>query len=117
MLIHGAASGIGSFAVQLAKARGVNVIGTASAHNLAFLHELGADETIAYNGARFEEVVAGVDVVLDTIGGETQEQSCGVLKPNGVLVALVQPPSPEKAATHGAQACMSIKFCDRGRNG
>jgi NADPH:quinone reductase-like Zn-dependent oxidoreductase len=106
VLIHGAAGGVGSFAVQLAKWRGARVIGTASAGNLAFLRELGADQVIDYNTTRFEDVVQGVDVVLDTIGGDTQERSWGVLKPGGILLALVQPPSPEQAAAHGVRAQM-----------
>lgn len=106
VLIHGAAGGVGSFAVQLAKWRGARVIGTASAGNLAFLRELGADQVIDYNTTRFEDVVQGADVVLDTIGGDTQERSWGVLKPGGILLALVQPPSPEQAAAHGVRAQM-----------
>jgi NADPH:quinone reductase-like Zn-dependent oxidoreductase len=64
---------------------------------------LGADQAIDYRATRFEEVVRDVDVVLDTIGGDTQERSWRVLKRGGVLVSLVQPPSPEKATAHGAR--------------
>lgn len=103
VLIHGAAGGVGSVAVQLAKWRGAKVIGTASAHNLDFLRELGVDEAIDYTTTPFEEVVGGVDVVLDTIGGDTQERSWGVLKPGGVLLSIVQPPSEETAAAHGVR--------------
>jgi NADPH:quinone reductase-like Zn-dependent oxidoreductase len=103
VLIHGAAGGVGSFAVQLARWRGAQVIGTASAHNHDFLRQLGADEVIDYNAARFEHVVSGVDVVLDTIGGETLDRSWSVLRPGGVLVSVVDSPSPEVAAAHGVQ--------------
>jgi NADPH:quinone reductase-like Zn-dependent oxidoreductase len=72
VLIHAAAGGVGSFAVQLARWKGAHVIGTASARNQQFLRELGADETIDYNAGRFEDVVRDVDVVLDAMGGETQ---------------------------------------------
>lgn len=106
VLIHGAAGGVGSFAVQLAKWRGARVVGTSSEGNLAFLRELGADQAIDYNTTRFEDVVQAIDVVLDTIGGDTQERSWGVLKPGGMLLALVQPPSPEQAAAHGVRAQM-----------
>lgn len=77
VLIHGAAGGVGSFAVQLAKWKGAYVIGTASGKNQAFLKELGVDEAIDYQKTRFEEVVRDVDVVFDTIGGETQRAILG----------------------------------------
>src|SRR5204862_587612 len=62
-----------------------------------------ADEVIDYRKTKFEEVARDVDVVLDTIGGETQERAWQVLKRGGVLASLVQPPSAEKAAVHGAR--------------
>lgn len=105
VLIHGAAGGVGVLAVQLAKWRGARVIGTASAHNLAFLRELGADEVINYTTTRFETVVRDVDVVLDTVGGETLERSWAVLKQGGMLVSIVDLPSPTVAAAHGVQQC------------
>jgi transcriptional regulator with XRE-family HTH domain len=88
VLIHGAAGGVGTFAVQLARWRGAYVIGTASGHNLTFLRQLGADEVIDYTTTRFEEAVRNVDVVLDTVGGETEQRSWGVLKSGGILVSL-----------------------------
>jgi NADPH:quinone reductase-like Zn-dependent oxidoreductase len=87
VLIHAAAGGVGHFAVQLAKWKGAKVIGTASANNESFLRELGADEVIDYHTTRFEEVAREVDVVLDPIGGDTQERSWKVLKKGGILVA------------------------------
>ena len=80
------------------------MIGTASQHNLAFLRELGADEVIDYNANRFEEAVHGADVVLDTVGEDTQARSWAVLKLGGTLVSLIQPPSAETAAAHGVQS-------------
>ena len=103
VLIHGAAGGVGHFAVQLAKWRGARVIGTASAHNLDFLRQLGADQVIDYPNTPFEKSVQQVDVVLDTIGGDTQERSWAVLKPGGFLVALVQAPSQETANEYGVR--------------
>jgi len=103
ILIHGAAGGVGSFAVQLAKLKGARVIGTASKKNHEFLRSLGVDETIDYNTTRFEDAVHGVDAVLDTITGETMERSWQVLKKDGILVSILQPPSPEKAAAHGVR--------------
>jgi NADPH:quinone reductase-like Zn-dependent oxidoreductase len=101
ILIHGAAGGVGSFAVQLAKWKGAYVIGTASARNQAFLRELGVDEPIDYEETRFDDVVRDVDVVFDTIGGETQARSWKVLKKGGILVSIVgPPPSAEEAAKH-----------------
>jgi NADPH:quinone reductase-like Zn-dependent oxidoreductase len=89
VLIHGAAGGVGTFAVQLAKWAGAYVIGTASEKNLEFLKSIGADEVIDYKNQRFEDVVSNVDVVLDTVGGDTFERSWGVLKPGGFLVTTV----------------------------
>lgn len=88
VLIHGAAGGVGVFAVQLAHWRGAQVIGTASANNVAFVRGLGADEVIDYRAQRFEDVVHDLDVVFDTVGGETLERSWGVLKPGGRLVTI-----------------------------
>jgi NADPH:quinone reductase-like Zn-dependent oxidoreductase len=88
VLIHGAAGGVGTFAVQLARWRGARVIGTASAANLDFVRSLGADEVIDHRAERFEELARDVDVVFDTVGGETLERSWGVLKAGGRLVTI-----------------------------
>jgi NADPH:quinone reductase-like Zn-dependent oxidoreductase len=110
VLIHAAAGGVGSLAVQLAKWKGAHVIGTASEHNHEFLRKLGADQVVDHNTERFEEVVQPVDVVLDTMGGDTQERSWKVLKPGGILVSVVSPPSAEAASAHGVrQAFVFIK--------
>lgn len=103
VLIHGAAGSVGSFAVQLAKWRGARVIGTASGYNHAFLRELGADEAIDYTTMCFETVVDQVDVVFDTIGGETQQRSLAIMKRGGQLVALMHDFAPELAAAQGIQ--------------
>ena len=92
VLIHAAAGGVGGFAVQFAKWKEAYVIGTASAQNIDFVRELGAHEVIDYRAGRFEDVLRDVDVVLDTMGGDTQERSWQVLKPGGILVSIVQPP-------------------------
>jgi NADPH:quinone reductase-like Zn-dependent oxidoreductase len=102
VLIHAAAGGVGHIAVQLAKLRGAKVIGTASQH-LDFIKELGVDQAIDYATTAFEDVVKDVDVVLDLIGGETQERSWKVLKPGGIIVSTIQPPSEETAAAHGVR--------------
>jgi NADPH:quinone reductase-like Zn-dependent oxidoreductase len=74
--------------VQLARWRGARVTATASSANLDFVRSLGADEVIDYRAERFEDVVRHVDVVFDTVGGETLERSWSVLKPGGRLVTV-----------------------------
>ncbi|MFC0551117.1 NADP-dependent oxidoreductase [Planotetraspora thailandica] len=88
VLIHAAAGGVGHLAVQIAKAHGAYVIGTASPANHETLTALGADELIDYHTTRFEQVVSDVDVVLDLMGGETGLRSLGVLKPGGLLIEI-----------------------------
>jgi NADPH:quinone reductase-like Zn-dependent oxidoreductase len=88
VLIHGAAGGVGNLAVQLAHWRGGRVVATAAADNLDFVRSLGAEEVIDYRADRFEDVVRHVDVVFDTVGGETLERSWSVLKPGGRLVTV-----------------------------
>lgn len=106
VLIHAAAGGVGLFAVQLAKWKGARVIGTASGKNLDFVRELGADEVIDYKTTAFEDVINDVDVVLDTIGGDTRERSFGVLKKGGIIISTTSPPSQETAEHLGVRAAM-----------
>jgi NADPH:quinone reductase-like Zn-dependent oxidoreductase len=108
VLIHGAAGGVGTYAVQLANWKGAEVIATASAKDHNFLDELGASEVIDYNHEHFEEKVKDVDVVLDTVGGETQERSWGVLRHGGILISVVGPVAAEKAASLGLRAAFFI---------
>ncbi|WP_409467684.1 NADP-dependent oxidoreductase [Streptomyces sp. HC307] len=89
VLIHAAAGGVGHVAVQIAKARGAYVIGTASAGKHDFLREIGVDEAIDYRTTDFAEAVRDVDVVLDTIGGETAVRSLHVLRPGGLVVSIL----------------------------
>ena len=112
VLIHGAAGGVGHIAVQLAKWRSTSVIATASDYNYDFLRQLGADQVIDYNTTKFEDVVKGVDVVFDTIGGDTQARSWSTLKPGGMLVSVIQPPSEEIARSHGVKASMTGAYID-----
>jgi NADPH:quinone reductase-like Zn-dependent oxidoreductase len=101
VLIHGAAGGVGVFAVQLARWAGAQVIATASARNRDFLRNLGANEIIDYTTTRFEEVVKPVDVVFDTVGGDTLARSWQVVKPGGILVSVVSPqPSADVIKGH-----------------
>ena len=100
LLVHGASGGVGSSAVQLGKWKGAYVIGTCSGRNSDFVRKLGADEVIDYQTTRFEEAARDIDVVLDTIGGETQERSWQLLRKGGTLVATIQSPAPEKMAEY-----------------
>jgi len=104
VLIHGAAGGVGSFAVQFAKWKGAYVIGTASSKNAEFLKSIGCDEVIDYKNQQFEDIVGNLDVVLDTIGGDTLEKSWGVLKPGGFLVTTVASIPEEKTQKYGVRA-------------
>jgi NADPH:quinone reductase-like Zn-dependent oxidoreductase len=91
VLIHGGAGGVGSSAVQIAKARGAYVIATASPSHNSYLRSLGADEVLDYNTVRFEDKVKGVDVVLNTVEPDLTVRSLGVMKPGGILVSVVGP--------------------------
>jgi len=107
VLIHAAAGGVGSMAVQLAKAQGARVIGTASSpEHLKLIRELGCDQTIDYQATRFEDHVRDVDVVLDTVSADTQSRSFGVLKKGGILVALTEEPRQDLARDQGVRATM-----------
>ncbi len=103
VLIQGAAGGVGSFAVQLAKWRGAHVVATARDENVAFVRALGADEVIDYQRERFDDVVAPVDAVLDLVGGDTQARSWKVLRPGGVFASTLGAPSAVEATALGAR--------------
>ncbi len=104
VLVHGAAGGVGSYAVQLAHDRGARVIGTAGADHASFLHDLGCDEVVDYTTTAFDEVVHDVDVVVDPIGGDTLRRSFAVLRRGGWLVSLKDQPSEQDARAHGVHA-------------
>jgi NADPH:quinone reductase-like Zn-dependent oxidoreductase len=106
VLITGASGAVGSMAVQLAKNKGAYVIGTGSGRNEEFVRKLGANEFIDYKKANFEEQLSAVDVVFDTVGGDTQERAFQTLKRGGVLVSTVSPPSTEKAKEFGVTVAM-----------
>ena len=103
VLVQGAAGGVGHFAVQLARWKGAQVIGTTSGGNVSFVQALGADQVINYTTTRFETVVSEVDLVLDAVGGETMERSWQVIKPGGMLVAVAGRGSEETAKQHGVR--------------
>ncbi|MEU8839330.1 NADP-dependent oxidoreductase [Streptomyces roseus] len=91
VLVHAAAGGVGHLAVQIAKARGAYVIGTASAAKHELLRALGADEVLDYRTTDFEDAVSDVDIVIDAVGGDYGQRSLKVLKPGGHLVTLPGP--------------------------
>lgn len=103
-LIHGGAGGVGSFAVQFAHWRGAHVVATGSARDTELIRNLGADEVMDYRAQRFEETVADIDLVFDTVGGETWERSWDVLRPSGRLVSIAVPRPPEREACDGRRA-------------
>ncbi|MFK4103330.1 NADP-dependent oxidoreductase [Streptomyces sp. NPDC019531] len=116
VLIHAAAGGVGHVAVQIAKARGAYVIGTASSGKHGFLRELGADEVIDYRDTDFAEAVKDVDVVLDTLGGETSMRSLRVLRPGGIVVSILPVGSDEfheEAERLGVRAVRMLVDADR----
>ncbi len=114
-LIHGGAGGVGGFAIQLAKHAGARVVATASGTGIELARSLGADEVIDYKAEDFAARVSGVDVVLDTIGGDTQRRSFGVLRPGGMLVSTVAPPDEATAKAHGVAATFVFHRSDAGR--
>ncbi|MER7350542.1 NADP-dependent oxidoreductase [Streptomyces aurantiacus] len=116
VLIHAAAGGVGHLAVQIAKAYGAYVIGTARADKHEFLRSLGADELIDYTAVDFTEAVRDVDVVLDGVGGAYGERSLGVLRRGGHLVTLPDPgglPDAERARELGVHAGWTVVEPDR----
>ncbi|WP_318215724.1 NADP-dependent oxidoreductase [Streptomyces sp. SCL15-6] len=116
VLIHAAAGGVGHVAVQIAKARGAHVIGTASAGKHEFLRSLGVDETVDYRETDVTEAVKDVDVVLDTIGGETSLRSLRVLRPGGIVVSILPVGSEEffeEAERLGVRAVRMLVDADR----
>jgi NADPH:quinone reductase-like Zn-dependent oxidoreductase len=105
VLIHGAAGGVGHVALQLAKAHGARVIGTARERDRDYLCELGIDTLIDPETTRFEDVVRSVDMVLDTQGGEVQRRSWRVIRKGGVLVSLrTASELEERAQAYGVRA-------------
>ena len=97
VLVHGAAGGVGTILVQMAKSLSAYVIGTASGDGIELLKKLGADETIDYKTQDFSALVNNADVVVDLVGGETQQKAFAIVKKGGILLSTVMPPNVEKA--------------------
>lgn len=116
VLIHAAAGGVGHVAVQIAKARGAYVIGTASAGKHDFLREIGVDEPVDYRTTDFEDAVHDVDVVLDTLGGDHSVRSLRVLRPGGIVVSILPVGSDdffEEAGRLGVRAIRMLVDADQ----
>jgi NADPH:quinone reductase-like Zn-dependent oxidoreductase len=101
VLIHGGSGGVGSFAVQIAKIGGARVIATASTPNQDLLKSLGADVAIDYTKTKFEDIAKDVDVVLDTVGGDTLERSYAITKKGGIVTSLRARPDQAELDKYG----------------
>ncbi|MBT2430474.1 NADP-dependent oxidoreductase [Streptomyces sp. ISL-112] len=108
VLVHAGAGGLGSIAVQLAKALGAHVATTVSTTKIDLAKDLGADEVIDYRAQDFEEVLDGYDVVLDSLGGENLATSLRVLKPGGLAISVAGPPDPAFARELGANPILRL---------
>lgn len=104
VLIHGAAGNVGSYAVQLASQAGLHVTATAASDDFQYVRGLGAETVVNFRTQRFEELLTGMDVVLDTVGGDTQQRSLRVLKPGGILVSVVSPVPEAAQQRYGVRA-------------
>jgi NADPH:quinone reductase-like Zn-dependent oxidoreductase len=104
VLVHAASGGVGSLAVQIAKACGAFVIGTASGVNRELVESLGVDEFIDYQTQNLATATKDIDVVFDTIGGSTQDDSWSVMAKGGILISIVSQPSEEKAKEMGVRS-------------
>jgi len=109
VLIHGASGAVGTFAVQLARWRGAHVTATASATNLDFVRALGADVVIDYHTTRFEDVVCDMDVIFDTVGGETLERSWKILESTGKMISIVGETTSAPLSQRSRDAFMLVR--------
>ncbi|WP_031103701.1 NADP-dependent oxidoreductase [Streptomyces sp. NRRL S-146] len=108
VLVHAGAGGLGSIAVQLAKALGAHVATTVSTTKIGLVEELGADVVVDYRTQDFEELLDGYDVVLDSLGGENLAKSLRVLKPGGTAISVAGPPDPAFARELGANPILRV---------
>jgi NADPH:quinone reductase-like Zn-dependent oxidoreductase len=115
VLIHGGAGGVGSFAIQFARWRGAHVTTTASARHTDLVRELGAEAVVDYRAQRFEDAVADLDVVVDTVGGDTWERSWHVVRPGGRLVSIAVPRQAARETVDGRQAIWFVVRSDPGQ--
>ncbi|EGJ22090.1 oxidoreductase [Cereibacter sphaeroides WS8N] len=114
LLITGASGGVGSLAVQLAKAKGAHVTAMTSARNAEFVRGLGADEVVDYAARPFEEIVHDIDVVLDTVGGDTFRRALATLRKGGIMVTIVAFPDGEEAKAHRVRVKRAFTVANAG---
>ncbi|WP_101341245.1 NADP-dependent oxidoreductase [Cereibacter azotoformans] len=114
LLITGASGGVGSLAVQLAKAKGAHVTAMTSARNAEFVRALGADEVVDYAARPFEEIVHDIDVVLDTVGGDTFQRALTTLRKGGIMVTIVAFPEGEEAKARGVRVKRAFTVANAG---
>ena len=107
VLIHAAAGGVGGLAVQVARDRGAHVAATCSYANIDYVRALGAETVIAYDRENFEEKLSGLDVVLDTLGGDVHRRSYKVLRKGGMLACLSAAPFEDRGADYGVTVKMA----------
>lgn len=103
VLVHAGSGGVGSLAIQIAKAAGATVIATTSGRNRALVESLGADQVVDYTTTKVADAVEPVDAVFDTLGGDVQEASWSLLKPGGIQVSIISPPDEAHAAALGVR--------------
>ncbi len=108
VLVYGAAGNVGAYAVQLARFASAHVVAVAEQRDASYLRALGAAEVIDFKTEAIEDRVSNVDVVIDTVGGDTQRRAFGLIKPAGILVSSVSPPSQELAQTYGIRVAFFI---------
>lgn len=104
VLVHGAAGGVGLYAVQLAHLKDAHVIATGSARNAEYIRSLGAENVLDYNAAPFETLVSGLDAVIDTVGGDLAARSFKVLRPDGIYVTVAGRLAPDAGQAEGVRA-------------
>jgi NADPH:quinone reductase-like Zn-dependent oxidoreductase len=115
VLIHGAAGGVGAFAVQLAHTAGLRVYATARGRDVGYVRSLGADTVLDGHTARFEDVFPPVDAVIDLVGGELQMRSYALLHKGGALISTVSPPDRAEATALGVRAAFFLVDVTTGR--
>jgi NADPH:quinone reductase-like Zn-dependent oxidoreductase len=115
VLIHAGSGGVGSFAIQIAKLIGAEVIATTSTANVELVRELGADRVIDYKAEDFSALLRNIDLVFDTVGPEVQAKSYAVFKKGGLLASITAPPDEETAKARGVRAVRVSHMSDSGR--
>ncbi|MEI3789624.1 MULTISPECIES: NADP-dependent oxidoreductase [unclassified Chryseobacterium] len=110
VLIHAASGGVGHFAVQIAKYFGAYVIGTSSANNKEFVLSMGADEHIDYTQKDSLDIANDIDIVIDTIQGETLLKSIDVVRSGGIIVTLPSPEIPQKTQDKAEKQDINLEF-------